>query len=58
MSCNNDSVIKRITLVVMCLSIFACGSTPTEMGEKVRGVIDRTEDQRPDSDDKVIYKDS
>jgi hypothetical protein len=41
-------------IVIACL-VTACGVTPTRIGEGVRGVIDRTEDKRSDSDAIIYY---
>lgn len=43
---------------LLAIFLSGCGVAPTRMGEGVRGAIDRTEDQRSASDQKIIFKPS
>jgi hypothetical protein len=46
------------TLMILLFASFmtACGVAPTRIGEGIRSAIDSTEDKRPASDQKIIFK--
>ncbi len=51
---------KKKHLYLSCLLILGhlsgCGVIPTRIGEDVRSVIDRTEDKRTGSDQKIYFR--
>jgi hypothetical protein len=50
------NVASALSILLVTTLLVGCGVTPTRIGEGVRSAIDRTEDRRSASDQKIIYK--
>lgn len=48
----------RLCWLVIVISLNSCGTTATNIGENFREIIDFSEDQRAESDQKIIYEES